>query len=258
MRATGGRVAALAVGLPFVVAAVGFGGFTVVGDFARVSERHVASYSWNGGAITVRTSGSVTVSVGSSSQVVVTYTEHYQLRKPKVTSSTSAGGVRLTATCPSGLYGDNCQINYVLTVPAAAALDIQSGDGSINLSGSSGEASLDTGDGSIDFDNVSGAVVAHTGDGHIDGTQVRSTNVQAMTGDGHVHIGWSVAPTTVVVTTGDGSINLVVPQGSGPFRTSTHTGDGSVHVSSLIDAKAVASITAETGNGGITIGYPGS
>jgi hypothetical protein len=258
MRATGGRLAALAVGLPCVVGAAVVGSFTVVGALSHASETHAASYPWNGGAVTLRTDGNVTVEVGSGSQVGVSYTEHYELKKPTVASATSSAGLQLTATCPGGFFGSNCAVNFVLTVPAAAALDVHSGDGYIHVSGSTAALSLDTGDGGIELGNVTGNVVAHTGDGGISGTQVSSKNVQASTGDGSVHIEWAVAPTTVVATTGDGSIHLVVPQGSGPYSTSTHTGDGSVHVNVVSDATAASVITAETGDGGITIGYPGS
>jgi hypothetical protein len=246
----------LAVGLPFVVGAAVVGGFSVVGALAHASESHTASYQWNGGAITLRTDGNVTVEIGTGTQVAVAYTEHYQLKKPTVSSSTSGGGVQLTATCPGGFFGSNCAVNYVLTVPPTAALDVHSGDGYIHVSGSTAALSLDTGDGGIEFDNVTGDVVAHSGDGGITGTQVSSKNVQASTGDGSIHITWSVAPTTVVAISGDGSIHLVLPQGSGPYRTSTHSGDGSVHVTSLVDATAASSITAESGDGSITIGYP--
>ena len=260
MYVTGGRLAALAVGLPLVVVAAVCGAFSVVGDMAQTSERHVASYPWNGGAITLRTDGDVTVEVGSGPQIAVTYTEHYQLKKPSVTSATSGGGLQLTAKCPGAVvvFGSNCAINYVLTVPATAALDLHSGDGDIHVNGSTAALSLDTGDGDIEFDNVSGNVVANSGDGDISGSQVGSKNLQATTGDGGVHVTWSVTPTTVVATTGDGGIHLVVPQGSGPYRMSTHTGDGSAHVSVATDPTASPSITAESGDGSITIGYPAS
>jgi Putative adhesin len=260
MYVTGGRLAALAVGLPFVVGAAACGAFSVVGDMAQTSERHVASYPWNGGAITLRTDGNVTVEVGSGPQIAVTYTEHYQLKKPSVTSATSDGGLQLTAKCPGAVvvFGSNCAINYVLTVPAAAMLDLHSGDGDIHVNGSTAALSLDTGDGDIEFDNVSGNVVAQSGDGGISGSQVSSKNFQATTGDGGIHVTWSVTPATVVATTGDGGIHLVVPQGSGPYRTSTHTGDGSAHVSVATDPTASPSITAESGDGSITIGYPAS
>ncbi|HEY5050687.1 MAG TPA: DUF4097 family beta strand repeat-containing protein [Acidothermaceae bacterium] len=255
MNATGGRVAALTVGLPFVVAAAVYGAFTMVGTFAHASERHVVSYPWKGGAITLRTAGDVTVEVGSDANVGVTYSERYQLKRPTVTSSESASGLQLTATCPGWHFGSNCAVNYVLTVPVTAALNIRSGDGDIHLSGTSAAATLDSGAGGIEFDNVTGNVAAQSGDGDISGSQVGSTNVQVSTGAGDVNIDWSVAPTTVVATSGDGGIHLVLPQSSGPYRTSTHAGNGSVHVSSLVDSTAAASITATTGTGDISIGY---
>ncbi|HEY5454975.1 MAG TPA: DUF4097 family beta strand repeat-containing protein [Acidothermaceae bacterium] len=260
MYVTGGRLAALAVGLPFVVGVAVVGAFSVVGDFAQTSERHVASYPWSGGGVTLRTDGNVTVEVGSSPQIAVMYTEHYQLKKPSVTSATSGGGLQLTAKCPGAVvvFGSNCAINYVLTVPATAALNVHSGDGYIHVTGSTAVLSLDSGNGGIEFDNVTGDVVAHTGNGGISGSQVSSRNVQASTGNGGIDITWSVAPTTVVATTGNGGIHLVVPQGSGPYRTSTHTGNGSAHVNVASDSSAASSITAETGDGSITIGYTAS
>jgi DUF4097 and DUF4098 domain-containing protein YvlB len=258
MYVTGGRVAALAVGLPFVIGAAVVGAFSVVGDMAQTSEHHAVSYQWNGGAVTLRTDGNVTVEVGTGSQVGVSYTEHYQLKKPTVTSSTLNGGVQLTAACPGGIFGNNCAINYTLTVPATATLNLHSGNGDIAVTGSTAALSLDSGDGGIEFSNVTGDVVAHTGNGGISGSQVSSKNVQAFTGDGGIHITWSVAPTTAVATTGNGGIHLVVPQGSGPYRTSTHAGNGSAQVNVASDSSATSSITAETGDGSITIGYPAS
>jgi DUF4097 and DUF4098 domain-containing protein YvlB len=258
VNATGGRLAALAVGLPFVIGAAVVGAFSVVGDMAQTSEHHAASYQWNGGAVTLRTDGNVTVEVGTGSQVAVSYTEHYQLRKPTVTSSTSNGGVQLTAACPGGIFGNNCAINYTLTVPAMAMLNLHSGNGDIAVAGSTAALSLDSGNGGIEFSNVTGDVVAHTGNGGISGSQVSSKNVQASTGDGGIGITWSAAPTTVVATTGNGGIRLVVPQGSGPYRTSAHTGNGTAHVNVASDSSTASSITAETGDGGITIGYPAS
>jgi hypothetical protein len=258
VKATGGRLAALAVGLPCVVGAAVVCAFTVVGSFARASESHAATYQWTGGAITLRTDGNVTVDVGTGTQIGVTYTEHYQLKKPTVGSSVSNRGVQLTATCPGGFFGSNCAVNYVLTVPVTAALDVHSGDGDIHVSGSTAALALDSGDGDIEFDNVTGDIGARTGDGGISGTQVSSKNVQVSTGDGGININWSVAPVTVVATTGNGGIHLALPQGSGPYRTATHTGNGSVHVTSPVDSTAAASIDAETGDGGISIGYSGS
>ena len=196
------------------------------------------------------------VEVGTSTQVDVSYTEHYQLKRPTVSSSTSSGGVQLNGhDVAGGLLAYSCAVNYVLTVPAVGGRwTLHSGDGSIHVIGGSGADSLDTGNGDITFENVGGDIVARTGNGAIVGDEVRSKSVHASTGNGHVRIAWSAAPSTVAATTGDGGIELLVPPGGGPYRTSTHTGDGGVHVTVPTDPTATATMTAETGNGGITIG----
>ena len=252
---TTGRLTAVAIGIPIALASAVLAAFSMVGQLARASEHHEATYPWHGGAVTLNTSsGSVRVEVGTGTQVGVSYAEHFELKRPTISSSTSANGVQLNARCAGGVLGNNCDVNYLLTVPAAAVLTLHTGDGAIHVIGGSGADSFDTGNGAILFENVSGDIVAHTGDGRIGGNGVRSKSVHASTGNGGVNIGWAVAPLTVVATTGDGGIALTVPQGGGPYRMSTHTGDGGVHVTVPTDPAATATITAETGSGGIVIG----
>lgn len=255
MKVTTGRVTALAIGVPIALASVGFGTFSMVGQLARASEHHEATYPWHGGAVSLNiSSGSVRVEVGTGTQVEVSYTEHYELQRPTISASTAANGVQLNAKCVGGLAAFACEVNYLVTVPPTAMLTLHTGDGAIRVIGGSGADSFDTGNGNILFQNVSGDIVAHTGDGGIGGDGVRSKTVHASTGNGGVRIDWSIAPLSVVATTGDGRIALTVPQGSGPYRTSTHTGDGSVHVTVPTDPTATATISAQTGNGGIVIG----
>jgi DUF4097 and DUF4098 domain-containing protein YvlB len=252
---TRGRLAAIAIGIPLALAMAGWSAFSAVGQFSSASERHTASYDWHGGPIVVNTgSGSVRVRAGTTDRIDVVYTEHYQLKKPTVSATTANGGVQLAGKCPGGLLGNNCEVNYELTVPAATKLQLHSGSGGLHVVGITGNESLDTGDGGITLESVSGEVVAHTGNGGIRGTQLRAASVEARTGDGGIGFDWTTAPTKVVAITGNGGINLVVPAGSGPYRTSTRTGNGSVTVLVRTDPGAPASITAQTGDGGITIG----
>lgn len=255
---TNGRLAAVAVGIPLVLATAGWGAFSMVGLFAHTSERHVASYEWQGGEISVTTSsGSVWVRAGTGTRVEVAYTEHYELKKPTVSASTADGGVQLSAKCPGGIFSNNCDINYVISVPASARLMLHTGSGSVRVAGSTGDASIDVGDGGITLDNVAGAIVAHTGNGGIHGTQVRSMSFEVSTGNGGIGVDWAVVPTAVTATTGNGGIRLAVPAGSGPYRVSTHTGNGGVNVDIPTDPNAKDTIIARTGNGGIRVAFAG-
>ena len=236
----------------------GWGAFSVVGLFANTSEQHSTGYDWHGGPITVSdSSGSVRIQAVAGSHVTVSYTEHYELKRPAISATTTGGGLQLTAKCAGGLLGNNCEVNYVLGVPAAAALVVHTGSGGLHIIGVTGTEALDTGDGGITLENVSGDVTAHTGSGGIHGSQLRSASVQASTGDGGIQVDWATAPTAVVATTGSGGVHLVVPAGSGPYRVATHTGSGGVNVRVATDPQSTSSISVQTGDGGIDVGYPG-
>lgn len=257
MRASSGRITAMAIGIPIALGSMGWGAFSMVGQLSLTSEHHEVNYPWHGGSISLNVdSGSVRVEVGSDSAVGVAYTEHYELKKPTVTSSVSTDGVAFKARCPGGIFDNNCFTNFVLTVPAAAQLTIHSGNGGVHLTGVTAFASIDAGNGGITLDDVSGDIVAHTGNGGIRGSQVRSTSVQATTGDGGIVIDWAVAPKAVVTTTGNGGVRLTVPSGSGPYRVDARTGNGSKDISVRTDPSASSTITAHTGDGGVNIGYP--
>lgn len=256
MIATSGRVTALLVGIPFVLAAAGWEAFSMVGLFAQSSDRVEASYPWSGGDISLQSSsGYVHVVVGSGNEVGVSYTEHYQLKKPKVTGAVSGSGVQLNAKCPGGIFANNCDISYTLTVPAAANLVIHTGDGGIEVTESAGDLTLSTGDGGILLDAVTGTVDARTGDGGIRARALHSPSVQAKTGDGGIVLGFDAAPSHVSTSTGDGGIDIGLPNGTGPYNVTASTGNGGKSITVPTDPNSANLITAHTGDGGIAIGY---
>jgi DUF4097 and DUF4098 domain-containing protein YvlB len=257
MMITGGRAASLLVGIPLVVGVAGFGAFNMVGNFAQSSEHHEASLAYGGGEISVQlNSGSVRISAGTADTVAVSYTSHYQLKKPAIAAGTANGGVQLTAKCPGGLWSNNCAVNYTLTVPTSARLTVHTGNGSISLVGVTGNASLDTGNGRITVDGGGGAIVARTGNGSILGTNLESTSVHAKTGNGRLDITWSKAPANVDARTGNGSIALTVPASSGPYDVVATTGNGRKNIQVPVATGASSSIAAHTGNGSINIRQP--
>ena len=257
MIATGGRVTALAIGLPLVLGAVGWQAFSMVGYMAQTSEHHEATYPWHGGEISLNvSSGSVTVVTGADNTVAVSYTEHYQLKKPTVSASLPATGLQLEARCPGVLFSNNCDINYTLTVPSSAKMTIHTGNGGVRVADLTGALSLSTGAGGVNLTNVSGDLIAHAGNGGVRGSGLRSNALQVDTADGGVNLQWATAPKSVSVTSGNGGVRLTVPTGSGPYRVDVSSGNGGQHVSVPTDPNAAASIAVHTGNGGISVGYP--
>jgi hypothetical protein len=226
-----------ALGVPLMLAAIAWSAFTLVGIFARTSEHHHVSYPFAGGSILLNVgNGNVQIRGGDTSRVDVSYTEHYGLKHPTVSGASTASGVSLSGHCPGGLFGQNCAINYVITVPKAAALQLRVGDGSLTLQG------------------VGGPIVAHTGDGAIHGSQLSSKSVDATVGDGSVHLEWVTGPTRVTSRVGDGSVNISVPRGSGPYAIQ-HSGSGSSNIAVATDPAAASTMDLHVGTGSIRVGY---
>src|SRR5262245_18919189 len=120
----------------------------------------------------------------------------------------------------------------IVSVPATADVSARSGDGAIDLDGVSGHLQLTSGDGSIRALHVSGELDVHTGDGSVT-VSGKLAAVRARSGDGSMRItadsgSWPAADWDI--TTGDGSVTLVIPDGFGA-ELDAHTGDGGIHMS---------------------------
>jgi len=238
-RATPGRVVTLVVGLPLMLAAVAWGAFAFVGALARTSEHHHASYAWTGGNITLEVGdGDVQIRAADTRSVGVDYTEHYELKRPTVRATSSAGGVSLSSRCAGGILGQNCSVNYVITVPVQAALRLHLGDGILNLQG------------------IAAPVTVQAGDGNVNGSGLRSKDFQASSGDGGMQLQWDAAPSSVALHMGDGNLDLTVPSGSGPYAI-RQSGSGGSDIKVATDPNAAATMTLHSGDGNVHVHYGG-
>lgn len=156
-----------------------------------------------------------------------------------------------------------------LQVPQDSTLDLHSGDGHINVDGTSGPAKIDTGDGAVEVHNFNGNVRAHTSDGHITVDGVL-TDVDLHSGDGHIDLtarpgskmanGW-------LIHTSDGRVEVRLPQDFSA-ELYAHTGDGHISldfpvtVNGALERSRIRGkingggplLEITTGDGGIRIG----
>lgn len=102
----------------------------------------------------------------------------------------------------------NAIVNLELFVPRNSMVQLNSGDGRLELDGVNGNLDLNTGDGRIEVRDARGRLIAKTGDGRI---QVENFDgdVNASTGDGRIILDGRFA--ALAVRTGAGSILLTVP-----------------------------------------------
>jgi DUF4097 and DUF4098 domain-containing protein YvlB len=169
---------------------------------------------------------------------------------------------RVPKSSSFGFHIGSRSAKLIVSAPASSNLVAKSGDGSIDVDRITGRVELRSGDGSIHARDVGGDVKVHTGDGAIkvervkgaldvdtgDGSVVASgafTALRARTGDGGIDIRVEPgsSPTSDWdISTGDGSINLELPDGfSGELDA--HTGDGRVHM----DNVTLTNVTGEIG-----------
>ena len=143
-------------------------------------------------------------------------------------------------------------VRLVLRVPKQANLDVQTGDGSVDVQPVSGRVSVSTGDGSITADGLQGEVRLHTGDGSIKATGLGG-RLQADTGDGHMNVRGRFD--VLDLRSGDGGIDAEAEPGSKVETAwSLHSGDGGITL--RVPEGLGADLDAHTGDGSITLDKP--
>jgi DUF4097 and DUF4098 domain-containing protein YvlB len=196
--------------------------------------------------------GSVRIEAGDAPEIEARVTTEGWRIAPgglTITESQTGDRVDIEVRQPNtiGFRTGHRSIAVSLRVPKEADLEVQTGDGNIDVQPVSGHLKLSTGDGNIIANGLGGEIRLHTGDGSIAVTGL-SGRLQADTGDGdmNVHgrfdvldlrtgnggIEASVEPESKVdaqwsLRSGDGGITLRLPQDLGA-DLDAHTGDGSI------------------------------
>lgn len=202
--------------------------------------------------------GSVRVSASDSKQVEfrVEYQGFVLGKDLRVDSRQDGDKVELTARV-TGHWGrhwgrDSKQLHIEVRMPKDADLDLETGDGSVEVAGINGTAVIHTGDGSIKAQNLRGDVRLRAGDGSIEGYGLDG-KVEATSGDGHIRLEGRFD--ALDIKTGDGSVDARANAGSRMNgRWNIRTGDGSVDL--VIPGDLQANIEASTGDGHISMGMP--
>jgi DUF4097 and DUF4098 domain-containing protein YvlB len=131
-------------------------------------------------------------------------------------------------------------------------VNVHTGDGSVRATALNGNIDLHTNDGSITANNLKGDMRLHTGDGSIEAHDLDG-RVDADSGDGHIRIAGRFD--ALNVKTGDGSVDTRVQSGSKMASSwSIRTGDGSVDL--VLPSDFQTNIDASTGDGHISLGIP--
>jgi hypothetical protein len=269
---TPARWAALVIGTPLALVAIGWTALTAVAFAGLGSSRVSLAVPFHGRTAAVSVDeGDISVGPGPAGQVRVHGTLHYSLIRPKLTWQRSGSTIALHAHCqvPTGV----CSFDYAVAVPPGARSEISNASGNVTASGLAGPVTLSTDSGDIKATQVSGraTISDHSGDitvtslsaartlimndsGDITGTGVSSRQLTAQDQSGDITVVFTKVPDLVKITDSSGNIKLVFPPGPAAYRVSASTSSGqtSVNVPQSPTSPHVVSATGQSGNITIT------
>jgi hypothetical protein len=166
--------------------------------------------------------------------------------------------------------GGNRHMSIDVHMPRNADLEVETGDGSVELASLDGKIAVHTGDGRIQASQLSGSIELRSGDGSIIADALQG-DMQLHTGDGRIRASNLVG--RCAASSGDGSIQVqgrfdalalhssdgtliarVEPGSQMLSAWSLHTSDGAVRLMLPRDFKA--SLDASTGDGHIATDLP--
>ncbi|HEX3781127.1 MAG TPA: DUF4097 family beta strand repeat-containing protein [Pseudonocardiaceae bacterium] len=185
-------------------------------------------------------SGDVTVRAGSGATTTVHRELHYNgSHKPAATTSIS-GGVLSLDDC-----GNNCSVDYTVTVPAAAKVDGDATSGEVQITGVA-SVDVDANSGDVTVGQIAGQVNVSTTSGGIKVSQA-GRDLDARSNSGDLDINGVAGSLTSQSSSGD-----IVASGLRGSRSAAHSSSGDV----TVEADVAQDVDAESSSGGITITVP--
>jgi len=273
LRMTPGRVLTLAIGVPVILALIGFTGFSFVAQAARASFPVSYAMGVQQGQLRVDVnSADITVRQDDDSTARLAGTVQYELSRPHVTSTTSASGNEVTVNCPDIAVG-NCGLSAILDVPRLTSLTLSSGGGNltvpgvaqsvyltsdggdVSVSGVTGAATVLTGGGDLTAGDLGGTLKFTTDGGDVSGNDLAAPTLSTDSGGGDVNLVFTKVPTNLNIISDGGDVNIILPRGTTAYRVSTTADGGDDSVTVPTNSSSGNQITVDSGGGDITISY---
>jgi hypothetical protein len=201
--------------------------------------------------------GDIRIDTGDSSEVqarVETSGWHISDDEVRIIADQEGDRLNLQVKVPTRRSGISFHrpISIELTIPRAADLNLNTGDGDILTQAIDGSLRAETGDGNINVGPANGDIHLHTGDGNITGEELAGA-LAAETGNGNIRLAGRFH--VLEIRTGDGNVTVTAMSGSRLASAwKLNTGDGDV-VLRLPDGIG-ADLDAHTGDGSVTVDFP--
>jgi hypothetical protein len=271
LRLTPARALTLVIGVPVLLALIGWTGFSFLALVAQSSFPVSYGIPVQGNQV-VATIGSGDITVrqgGTDREAQLTGRVNYTFVRPDLTEHTTASGTVVNVNCriPTG----NCGLTGTLVVPPQTALSLSSGGGDMSVtgvddnmtltsdggdvavSGTGGIATVYTGGGDLNASDLAGIAKLISAGGDITGNDLSTPTLNAESGGGDVTLVFTKPPQNLDIISGGGDITVLLPQGSTAYRVAGNAGGGSESVAIPTSNSSAHTITADSGGGDISI-----
>lgn len=195
--------------------------------------------------------GSITVKPGSTNQVAVVAL--LKSDKVEVDSSQNGSRIAIASHLLQGADQQTGQVDYELTVPPDAAVNLRSSSGPLSAEGLHGDLTFEGATAPVDVRNVSGGHVhVKTMSGTVTLTDIHGGHIEITSISGEVNLNAVTGP-LVQVNSGSGKISYAGDFGSGgAYHFTTHTGD----IEALVPADTSADFSAHSVLGKVHNDFP--
>jgi hypothetical protein len=141
---TPARVVALVLGLLFLSASVAQVTLALVSALYRTTVTEEVAVIQPVRSFAVESnSGDIEVTASTDGRLRVEAEKHFGLREPKIRRQESADGLKLSSECRA--YEPACWVTFRIALPAGMALEVSTGSGDVEVSGTTGFLDLDAG-----------------------------------------------------------------------------------------------------------------
>jgi hypothetical protein len=147
--------------------------------------------------------------------------------------------------------GESASADFTVELPRGIRLDVQTGNGLIDVSGTGTDVNASSGNGTVRVSGSAGSVRVNSGNGPVT-VEAAGGPVVANSGNGAVRVTTADGP--VNVSTGNGNIDVRMQKLGTHETMDFSTGNGTVTVS--MPASFAADLDADTGHGRIESDFP--
>ncbi len=242
---TPARRVALAICVPVVLAAIGWGVFSLIASAGTGHYSFSMPLAVSGGKLTADFPGSnVTVVPGEGARLAGTVS--YSLARPRLT--VNGGKVSYPCAVPAG----ECGMTATVTVPpSATSVKVSTGGGALTLTREIiANVTLTTSGSNLTANGLTGTANLDSGSGDISASGITASDMTANSHGGNVRLTFTKTPRHVQITSGSGAVSIVLPHGSYDFRMNADGGGISTPAS---DPAAHDVITVGSGGGNIKV-----